>query len=286
LRIAGAVVGGFGLGMGAQIFILPYLDSIAGFTVLFVPVAAISAWIATSSSRISYFGFQIAVAFFLINLSEFQIQTSLAVARDRVVGILLGLSMMWLAFDQLWRAPAGVQMKRIFVANLRLLAQLTREPVSENLDAAMARGISLRETIQKQFDKVRSLADGVLFEFGPTRGPDLALRDRIRRWQPKLRTFFVLRNTLIKYRLQLRGFELPENVRQAQQQFDEHLARRLDDMANRLERGASHAEGQPEAWFEPLAETVRTSNLAAQLGAFLQMSQTTENLIVFLDANA
>ena len=193
---------------------------------------------------------------------------------------------MWLAFDQLWRAPAGVQMKRIFVANLRLLAQLTREPVSENLDAAMARGISLRETIQKQFDKVRSLADGVLFEFGPTRGPDLALRDRIRRWQPKLRTFFVLRNTLIKYRLQLRGFELPEDVRQAQQQFDEHLARRLDDMANRLERGASHAEGQPEAWFEPLAETVRTSNLAAQLGAFLQMSQTAENLIVFLDANA
>jgi len=84
----------------------------------------------------------------------------------------------------------------------------------------------------------------------------------------------------------LRGFELPENVRQAQQQFDEHLARRLDDMANRLERGASHAEGQSEAWFEPLAETVRTSNLAAQLGAFLQMSQTAENLIVFWDANA
>ena len=31
LRIAGAIVGGFLLGMGSQVFILPYLDSIAGF---------------------------------------------------------------------------------------------------------------------------------------------------------------------------------------------------------------------------------------------------------------
>ena len=32
LRIAGAIVGGFLLGMGSQIFVLPYVDSIAGFT--------------------------------------------------------------------------------------------------------------------------------------------------------------------------------------------------------------------------------------------------------------
>jgi len=32
LRIAGALIGGFGIGMGAQVFILPYIDSIAGFT--------------------------------------------------------------------------------------------------------------------------------------------------------------------------------------------------------------------------------------------------------------
>src|SRR6202022_4197902 len=36
LRIAGATVGGFLLGMGSQIFILPYLDSITGFTALFI----------------------------------------------------------------------------------------------------------------------------------------------------------------------------------------------------------------------------------------------------------
>jgi hypothetical protein len=52
-------------GMGAQVFVLPYLDSIAGFTVLFAVVTAISAWIATASARLSYLGVQLALAFYL-----------------------------------------------------------------------------------------------------------------------------------------------------------------------------------------------------------------------------
>src|SRR5262249_52373163 len=123
LRITGAIAGGLLIGMGSQIFILPNLDSIAGFTVLFALVTGLSSWFLTSSPRLSYFGLQVALAFYLINLQEFKIQTSLEVARDRVIGIMLGLSMMWLVFDQLWGAPAAVEMKRSFISNLRLLAQ-------------------------------------------------------------------------------------------------------------------------------------------------------------------
>jgi hypothetical protein len=42
---------------------------------------------------------QIAVVFCLINLQEFARQTSVAAARDRIVGVGLGLCMMWLVFD-------------------------------------------------------------------------------------------------------------------------------------------------------------------------------------------
>jgi len=105
LRISGALVGGFVIGMGSQIFILPYVDSIAGFTILFVLVTAFASWFMTSSPRLSYFGVQIAVAFYLIHLNSFAIEPSLSIARDRVVGILLGLIMMWLVFDQLWEHP-------------------------------------------------------------------------------------------------------------------------------------------------------------------------------------
>jgi multidrug resistance protein MdtO len=253
LRFAGALVGGLGIGMGAQIFVLPYIDSIGAFTVLFVAVATTAAWIATSSPRLSYFGIQVAVAFCLINLEEFKIQTSLAVARDRVVGILLGLFAMWLFFDQLWSTPAGVEMKRAFISNLRLLAQLAREPVSKDVRIAIERCYALREAINAQFDKVRSLTDGVLFEFGPSRQKDLALRDSFRRWQPQLQTIFVMRTASWKYRLQLPGFELPEAERLFQQEFDDRSARMLEEIADRI-------EGQQQ-----VNESVRTQERMLQM---------------------
>jgi multidrug resistance protein MdtO len=240
LRFAGALIGGVGIGMGAQVFILPYIDSIAAFTVLFVLVASAAAWVATSSQRLSYFGVQVAVAFCLITLQEFKIQTSLAVARDRVVGILLGLVMMWLAFDRLWSAPAAVEMKRAFVSSLRLLAQFAREPVSKDIRVAIERSYALRETINAQFDKVRSLADGVLFEFGSSRQQDLRLRDHIRQWQPQLRTLFVMRMASWKYRLHLSGFELPESIRLSQQEYDDRSAGTLEEVADRIEGSAPH----------------------------------------------
>jgi multidrug resistance protein MdtO len=240
LRFTGALIGGFGIGMGAQVFILPYIDSIGAFTVLFAAVMGAAAWVATSSPRLSYFGVQVAVAFCLINLQEFKIQTSLAVARDRVVGILLGLLMMWLAFDRLWSAPAGVEMKRAFVSTLRLLAQFAREPVSKDIRVAIERSYALREMINAQFDKVRSLADGVLFEFGSSRQQDLRLRDHIRQWQPQLRTLFVMRIASWKYRLRLPGFELPEAVQGPQQEYDHRSGATLEDLADRIEGNLRH----------------------------------------------
>jgi multidrug resistance protein MdtO len=243
LRFAGALIGGFGLGMGSQIFILPYIDSIAGFTMLFIPVIAAAAWIAASGPRLSYLGLQIAVAFSLINLQEFRFQTSLAVARDRVVGILLGLLMMWLFFDRLWSTPTAVEMRRTFVATLRLLAGLTREQVSEDVRKAIAETYEIRDTINAHFDRVRSLADGVLFEFGPSRQRDLETREQIRRLQPQFQTLFVMRIASLKYRLRVPGFEVPETVRRSQEAYDELCARALEQMADRVDGcERSHAD--------------------------------------------
>jgi multidrug resistance protein MdtO len=242
LRFAGAIVGGFVISMGSQIFILPHLDSIGGFTVLFMLVTAAASWVMTSSPRLSYFGLQVALAFYLVNLQEFKIQTSLAVARDRVAGVLLGLLMMWLIFDQLWSAPAGLEMRRSFVRTFRLLAQLAREPIDTNLRAATERIYALRETIDTLFDKVRSLADGVLFEFGPSRQQDLAMRNQIRRWQPQLRTLFVMRIASLKYRFQVPGFKLAEEVRAAHRAYDERSSQMLEEMADRIEGVAAPSD--------------------------------------------
>jgi multidrug resistance protein MdtO len=285
LLFAGALVGGPLIGMGSQIFILPNLESIAGFTVLFMLVTALASWFMTSSPRLSYFGLQVAFAFFLINLREFAMQTSLSVARDRVVGVLLGLFMMWLVFDQLWGSRAAVAMKRTFISNLRLLAQLAREPLSKELKVATRRSYALRETINAQFDKVRNLADAVLFEFGSSRQQDLALRDRIRHWQPHLRTLFLIRVALLKYRLRLPGFDLPEPVELAQQEFDAELAKVLDGMADRMEGRAPERKDNLERSFERLEQTIRTccsegpqTVLTAELQTFIALSRSIESL--------
>ena len=247
LRIFGALVGGFVLGMGSQIFILPYIDSIGGFVLLFVPVTALAAWFMTSSPRLSYFGIQIAVAFDLINLAEFRMQTSLEVARDRVVGILLGLSVMWLIFDQLWGMPAARELKETFISNLRLLAQFAREPASKDLKAATARRFALGETINTNLDKARALADGVLLEFGHSRDRDLALRSLIRRAQPQMRVLFIMQIAEWKYRAQLPGFELPEAIAVQQREFDERLAESLDAMADRIQGRSTGVQTLQEA---------------------------------------
>jgi multidrug resistance protein MdtO len=208
---------------------------------------------------------QIAVAFCLINLQEFKIQTSLAAARDRVAGILLGLLMMWLAFDRLWSSPAGVEMKKAFVSALRLLAQFSREPVSKDIRVAIERSYALRETINAQFDKVRSLADGVLFEFGSSRPQDLRFRDHIRQWQPQLRTLFVMRIASCKYRLQLQGFELPESVQVLQQEYDDHSARVLEDLADQIESNSRRARPMPEDSFGHFEQKVHACYAAEEV---------------------
>jgi multidrug resistance protein MdtO len=282
LRFAGAFIGGFVISMGAQVFILPSIDSIAAFTVLFAIVAAIAAWFATASARLSYFGAQIAIAFYLINLQEFKFQTSLQVARDRVVGILLGLMMMWLAFDLLWSAPAAIKMKRAFVGGVRLLAHLAREPISADGREAIERSYAVREQINVQFDKVRSLADGVLFEFGPSRQPDLALRESFRQWQPQLRTLFLLRVTSLKYRLGLPGFELPEAIRIWQREYDDRSAGVLDDMANRVEGtqdGPPIREGSLEAIDESWAH-LSHEPFAAHIASFVTLYRRIDDLTV------
>jgi multidrug resistance protein MdtO len=290
LRFAGAVVGGFGLGMGAQIFILPYVDSIFGFTLLFIAVTALSSWLATCSPRISYFGIQMGFAFYLVNLQEFAIVTSLATARDRVVGVLLGLFMMWLVFDQLWGKPAAVEMRAAFVNGLRLIAEAIKNPVPSDRRTAMERALTLREAVSENFDSVRTLADGVLLEFGPLRQENLEWRRRILNWQSRLRTLFLTRMAIWKYRVRLQNFELPDEVLQVLQGFDTESGKVLQSAADRVDGKPSAGTENFRQSFEQLQQVcertgVQQPQYLPQVRALISLSRRSENLTRWLNDN-
>jgi multidrug resistance protein MdtO len=277
LRFLGATVGGFVFGMGAQIFILPYVDTIFGFSVLFIIVTAIGAWFMTASPRLSYFGVQIALAFYLIHLQSFKFETSLSIARDRVVGVLVGLFAMWFIFDQLWGHSASADMKKTFIANLRLLAQLAREPDLGDRKDALRRIYALGQTINTNFNQVKSLGDGVLFEFGPSRASDLALRARITQWQSRLRAHFLVRGAMLRYRLAVPGFELPPEMEPSQKEFDRELSETLDGMAESLEGNPAPRVGHLDQALARI-ESEAAAYPSPHLNGFLALCRTEAQL--------
>jgi len=285
LRFLGAAVGGFVLAMGAQIFIFPSIDTIFGFTIVFIVVTAFSAWFMTASPRISYFGVQVALAFYLVHLQAFRFETSLSIARDRVVGVLLGLFAMWLIFDQLWGRPAAVEMRRIFIHNLRLLAQLALPVDVTHRKESLRQAYALGQTINANFDQVRGMGDAVIFEFGASRAADLALRNRIRDWQSKLRALFLLRGAALRYRLEMPGFELPPQLEPAQREFDRQMSVVFDGMADRMEGVISPPANQLEEAFVRLEEAAKACDAAASshLSDFMALSRTAEQLVLSVE---
>ena len=279
LRVAGAVLGGFVFGLGAQIFILPNIDSISGFTVLFASVTGIAAWIGSSSSRLSYAGVQMALAFYLVHLSEFSFQTSLTVARDRTLGVLLGTFMMWLVFERLYPRTAADEMIRIFVRNLRLMAEITTSPATPGDTAAILAIRRLREQVHRLFGEVNAQSDAVPFESGPVRERDMAARDRIRRWQASLRTFYLLEAPLLQFRLFRAGREKSQSFTEIEDTFRDACARSLLQMADNIENQLEtklHDTNCPPS-LEQLLEDLKSANggrFSEREGALLGMSHT------------
>lgn len=96
---------------------------------------------------------------------------------------------------------------------------------------------------------------------------------------------FLIRTALLKYRFRLPGFDLPEPVKLAQEQFDAELAKVLDGMADRMEGKSSQRNKDFIGSVEHLDRTIRTccsekpqEMVVAQFGAFLSLIRRIEGL--------
>jgi uncharacterized membrane protein YccC len=98
-RLAGLLIGGVVLGIGSQVFVLPFADSIVGFAMPFAAACAVIAWCATASPRLSYISRPMAMGYLLTQFQTYGPNPSLALTRDRLMGVLLGIVLMWLVFD-------------------------------------------------------------------------------------------------------------------------------------------------------------------------------------------
>ena len=165
-RVLGAAIGGLVFGIGSQALLFPQMDSITSLVALVGAVAFIAAWCAMGR-YFGYVGLQIALAFYFVAFQGFSAPTELAPARDRFVGILVGLIAMWFIFDQMWPVRTVTVMRRNLASVLRIDASLLRlgeagQPRAEDRRQANA----LRDHVGKTVAGLRTLNDAVEFEFG------------------------------------------------------------------------------------------------------------------------
>ena len=124
LRISGAVIGA-AFGLAAIIFLTPHLTSIGSLLIVVFVAGLVSAWVAAGSPRISYVGFQMAFAFFLCVIQGPSPAFDLTIARDRVIGIMLGNVVAYLIFANIWPVSVVGCIDPGLVSLLRRLADLT-----------------------------------------------------------------------------------------------------------------------------------------------------------------
>jgi multidrug resistance protein MdtO len=251
LRFAGFIVGAGVIGLGTQVLILPGVDSIAGFTLLFAAVIWIGSWVGTSGPRIAYSGFQIVLAYSLVNLNKFTINTSLVPARDAILGILLGVIAMWLVFDHLWAETSSTSVRNLLLGTLRKIADF-KAISAESSREANQRLAAEGSRINRNFDELRNLADMYAFEAFPKRPHESLVNRSIRTLLPELRAFLLVKAGLLQHR----NLAITPVGEVLIQEVEENASSVLRGLANAIEAEAPEKLSPRDAHAEELRAKV------------------------------
>jgi multidrug resistance protein MdtO len=181
LRLVGSIIGGLIFGLGATSFLFPHMDSITSLVVLIAIVAFIAGWCA-QGRQFGYVGLQIAFSFFLVAFEGSSAPTELAPARDRLIGILVALVVMWFVFDQIWPVRTVTAMRHSLAVLLRDGAKLFRLPeTSTRHESALKEADALRDQVGKTVAGLRTMNDTVEYEFGIDRALQIQSSETILR---------------------------------------------------------------------------------------------------------
>jgi multidrug resistance protein MdtO len=141
LRIVGCLIGA-AAGLASIVFLVPDLTSIGGLMIAVFMGGWAAAYVAGGSPRISYAGFQMAFAFFLCIIQGSGPAFDLTVARDRIIGIIIGNLVTYFIFVSLWPVTISRRVDPSLAAAFRQLAAMTsaKEPRERRLLASEIQG--------------------------------------------------------------------------------------------------------------------------------------------------
>lgn len=164
LRFFGCLGGGL-LGYLAIFLCIPHMVSITTLVLLTAVGTALGGWIASGSERIAYAGVQFVFAFYLSIFQGYEPEANLTVARDRLVGILLGTAVSAVIFRYVWPEHATDQLRVTLARVLRTLSQLVCLPKTNlAMEAEGDKTKSLHSDLSRDLDNVMVLAEQATVE--------------------------------------------------------------------------------------------------------------------------
>ena len=259
LRFGGIVIGACVIGFAAQVAILPQIDSILSYTLLFAAMISIGAWVATSGPRIAFSGVQIVLAYELVNLGRFSLTSSLIPARDTVLGILLGIGAMWLIFDHFWDKSSTESIRNTLTATIRQIADLSKSQLAGRPVQDKILESNTRDVI-RSFDKIWSMLDASLFEPYPKARSEEIVLQQARRYLPQLRALLLIKTGLIHH-----AIAVEENAPDTLALHAMALSRKtLYQLAQKIEQGETSSSERPPLPLEQLASETLESDVTTK----------------------
>lgn len=258
LRLGGAIVGGV-IGLATIIWLMPNMDTLAPLLIVVAVFTTISAWIATGSARISYFGIQMGIAFVLCALNDLGPTTDLLPARDRVLGVLLGIIVSGVVFLVTGTAFAGTLMRRSLANALRSLAGLARVGLHGRATKKIIRPArGWRWKVYQDLATTLRLHDESKFEWGVGLADARAERERVRQIMGGTQSVFLALLALVHHRLGRDLTPLSDNVRKHFHVLANGIVSQLETVADRTEGKKENSPPQLTPLLEQVNETVRS----------------------------
>jgi multidrug resistance protein MdtO len=165
-------------------------------------------------------------------------------------------------------------MVSVFIRTVRLMALFVSESGVGADDETIMLIRKQRDQVYRYFGEVNAQADAVPFETGPLRAGHMAARDRIRRWQASLRTFYLMEVPLLQFRL----FGDPGNISDTFRNIEKRF---LVDCSTSLNRIADSLESQLQniAYLHPPHDNLQKLLAIAQNEQHTPVSPQEEGLL-------
>src|SRR4051812_23995131 len=266
LRIVGCVIGG-ALALFSIVFLMPHMETIASLVVLVACAAAMAGWVATGSERISYAGLQIAFAFFYSVFQGYAPDTDLDNVRNRVLGILFGLTVPGLIFRYMWPERTIDRLRVALRQALQQLARLLEIPRSDvSIEKEKAEADTLIAETSKSFEQARRYADLTESEFEQSPASGRRAVESTEGTLSRAERVFVTATSLFSDHALDEWQQLPQTARIAESEVRNAFAKRIERVAasDELEDAGGNFSTAFARWTETM-QALQVKNSRAAL---------------------